>query len=330
MSKPNTDNQSKHINDETIALLEKLSVPLLNQKMGAFVNMVNVIAEGIFIVNAQGIIEVINPLAARFFGAPQESLVGQKWFHFLHDRYREQYEYLFLHWQDNHDLPLNHGPKEILLHRPDGTWLEADLSVSCLPASLTDSTALFVGVLHNLTKHKAEYSELRRLASTDHLTGLANRYNLEKTFNKNWDESIASTQPISLILIDVDYFKHFNDQFGHVNGDKCLQQIASTIEDCLPSDDSLAARYGGEEFAVILPRCHAANAELVAQRIQQQINILNFSALGLPVSFRVSVSQGIACEHSGQYRTPEALICAADTALYRAKSDGRNRINLSQ
>jgi diguanylate cyclase (GGDEF)-like protein len=159
---------------------------------------------------------------------------------------------------------------------------------------------------------------------------LANRYDLEKTLNKSWNESIASTQPISLILIDVDYFIHFNDQFGHVNGDKCLQHIARTIEACLPSDDSLAARYGGEEFAVILPRCHKANAELVAKRIQQQINILNFSELGLPPTFRVSVSQGIACEHSGQYRTPEGLICASDTALYRAKSDGRNRINLGQ
>lgn len=329
MSKPNADKHNKHTNDDTISMLQKLSIPLLNQKMGAFANMVNVIAEGIFIVNAQGVIEMINPLAAKFFGAPQEALVGQKWFHFLHDRYREQYEYLFLNWQDNRDMPLNHGPKEILLNRPDSTWLEADLSVSCLPASLTDSTPLYVGVLHDLTKHKAEYSELRKLASTDHLTGLANRFNLEKTLDKSWNENITSAQPISLILIDVDYFKLFNDQFGHVNGDKCLQKIAKTIEDCLPSQDSLAARYGGEEFAVILPRCHAANAEVVAKRIQQQINTLNFNDIGLPTNFRVSVSQGIACEHSGQYRTTEALICAADTALYRAKSDGRNRITLS-
>jgi diguanylate cyclase (GGDEF)-like protein len=188
---------------------------------------------------------------------------------------------------------------------------------------------MFVGVLHNLSEHKAEYSELRRQASTDHLTGLANRYNLEKTLNKSWNDSIVSNQPISLILIDVDYFKHFNDRFGHVNGDKCLQKIAKVIDDCLPSNDSLAARYGGEEFAVILPRSHSADAELVAKHIQQQINIINFTELGLPSTLRVSVSQGISCEHSGQYRTPEALICSADTALYRAKAEGRDRINFS-
>ncbi|MFQ3199235.1 MAG: diguanylate cyclase (GGDEF)-like protein/PAS domain S-box-containing protein [Paraglaciecola sp.] len=328
MSKLNTD---IHKNNESISMLEKLSIPLANKKMGTFTGMVDVIAEGIFIVNGQGVIEFINPLAAKFFGAPKESLVGQKFFHFLHSRYRDQYESVFVKQQGNHQLPVNDGPKEVLIDRKDGTWLEADLSVSCLPQLLTGTrSTLMIGVLHNLTKHKAEYSELRRLASTDHLTGLANRYNLQKTLTKRWNEGIASTQPISFVLIDVDYFKNFNDQFGHVNGDKCLQQIARTIKACLPTEDSLAARYGGEEFAVILPRCHTANAEVVARHIQQQINLLDFSNLGLPPTFRVSVSQGIACEKSGQYRTPEALICAADTALYRAKSDGRNRITLSQ
>jgi diguanylate cyclase (GGDEF)-like protein/PAS domain S-box-containing protein len=310
-------------------VIDKFSIALSNKEMGSFVNMISVIPEGIFVVNADGIIEVINPIAAKFFGNSQEALVGQRWFHFLHGRHREQYEYIFLNWKDNRKQPLSHGPKEVLLSRADSSWLEADLSISCLPETLTEGNPMFVGVLHNLSEHKAEYSELRRQASTDHLTGLANRYNLEKTLNKSWNDSIVSNQPISLILIDVDYFKHFNDRFGHVNGDKCLQKIAKVIDDCLPSNDSLAARYGGEEFAVILPRSHSADAELVAKHIQQQINIINFTELGLPSTLRVSVSQGISCEHSGQYRTPEALICSADTALYRAKAEGRDRINFS-
>jgi diguanylate cyclase (GGDEF)-like protein/PAS domain S-box-containing protein len=310
-------------------VIDKFSIALSNKEMGSFVNMISVIPEGIFVVNADGIIEVINPIAAKFFGNSQEALIGQRWFHFLHGRHREQYEYIFLNWKDNRKQPLSHGPKEVLLSRADSSWLEADLSISCLPETLTEGNPMFVGVLHNLSEHKAEYSELRRQASTDHLTGLANRYNLEKTLNKSWNDSIVSNQPISLILIDVDYFKHFNDQFGHVNGDKCLQKIAKVIDDCLPSNDSLAARYGGEEFAVILPRSHSADAELVAKHIQQQINIINFTELGLPSTLRVSVSQGISCEHSGQYRTPEALICSADTALYRAKAEGRDRINFS-
>jgi diguanylate cyclase (GGDEF)-like protein/PAS domain S-box-containing protein len=329
MTPANNSRQENSHNLDSRSVIEKFSISLSNEKMGPFINMINVIAEGIFVVNADGVIEVINPMAAKFFGDSQDALVGQRWFHFLHDRHREQYEYIFLNWKDNKNQPLSHGPKEVLLTRADSTWLEADLSISCLPGSLTQGSPMFVGVLHNLTAHKAEYSELRKQASTDHLTGLANRYNLEKTLNKSWNDSIVNGQPISLILIDVDYFKHFNDQFGHVNGDKCLQKIAKVIDTCLPSNDSLAARYGGEEFAVILPRSHTADAELVAKQIQQQINIINFSELGLPSTLRVSVSQGISCEHSGQYRTSEALICSADTALYRAKAEGRDRINLS-
>jgi diguanylate cyclase (GGDEF)-like protein/PAS domain S-box-containing protein len=329
MTPVNTQKQYYSHKPDSLSVIDKFSIALSNKEMGSFVNMISVIPEGIFVVNADGIIEVINPIAAKFFGNSQEALVGQRWFHFLHGRHREQYEYIFLNWKDNRKQPLSHGPKEVLLSRADSSWLEADLSISCLPETLTEGNPMFVGVLHNLSEHKAEYSELRRQASTDHLTGLANRYNLEKTLNKSWNDSIVSNQPISLILIDVDYFKHFNDRFGHVNGDKCLQKIAKVIDDCLPSNDSLAARYGGEEFAVILPRSHSADAELVAKHIQQQINIINFTELGLPSTLRVSVSQGISCEHSGQYRTPEALICSADTALYRAKAEGRDRINFS-
>jgi diguanylate cyclase (GGDEF)-like protein/PAS domain S-box-containing protein len=329
MTPVNTQKQDYSHKPDSLSVIDKFSIALSNKEMGSFVNMISVIPEGIFVVNADGIIEVINPIAAKFFGNSQEALIGQRWFHFLHGRHREQYEYIFLNWKDNRKQPLSHGPKEVLLSRADSSWLEADLSISCLPETLTEGNPMFVGVLHNLSEHKAEYSELRRQASTDHLTGLANRYNLEKTLNKSWNDSIVSNQPISLILIDVDYFKHFNDRFGHVNGDKCLQKIAKVIDDCLPSNDSLAARYGGEEFAVILPRSHSADAELVAKHIQQQINIINFTELGLPSTLRVSVSQGISCEHSGQYRTPEALICSADTALYRAKAEGRDRINFS-
>ncbi|MFT7315096.1 MAG: PAS domain S-box-containing protein [Paraglaciecola sp.] len=101
-------------------------------------NMINVIADGIFVVNADGVIEVINPMAAKFFGDSQDALDGQRWFQFLHDRHRKQYEYIFLNWKDNKKQPLSHGPKEVLLTRAGSTLLEADLSIYCLPESLTE------------------------------------------------------------------------------------------------------------------------------------------------------------------------------------------------
>lgn len=311
------------------SLIKALSQDHTNQKVSTILNMIHFIAEGIFVLSEQGVIEVINPIAAKFFGASEHTLIGQRWFDFLHDRYQEEYEYIFSSWSFSDETMLNHGPKEILLKRPDGSGLEVDLSLSVLPGLSADSGKLIVGVVHNLSEHKREYSELRRQASTDHLTGLANRYDLEKKLAQSWTDCVTHKQPLSLVIIDVDYFKYFNDQFGHVNGDKCLQKIAKVIDSCLPNRECLAARYGGEEFALILPRCPIRHAEQVSIRIQHKINALNFADLGLPTKFKVSVSQGIACEQSGQYRTSEALICAADTALYRAKSEGRNRINIS-
>lgn len=314
---------------EQVTLLKAFSITSPNKKVSAILNMINFIAEAIFVVNEQGVIEAMNPLAAQFFGGQRDCLIGERWFTLLDDRHQEEYEYLFATWAKSDETLLNNGPKEVLLKRVDRSSLEADLSLSALPGLSADSGKLIVGVLHNLTKHKREYSELRRQACTDHLTGLANRYDLEKRLCHSWSDCINNHQPISLIIIDVDYFKYFNDQFGHVKGDKCLQKIATAIDSSLPNREALAARYGGEEFAVILPRCPIKNAEYVANRIQQTINKLDFTELGLPADFKVTVSQGIACEKSGQYRTSEALICAADTALYRAKSEGRNRINIS-
>ena len=166
-------------------------------------------------------------------------------------------------------------------------------------------------------------------ATTDHLTGLANRLTLEESLKENWQESVQTNQAISTILIDIDYFKLFNDRFGHVKGDKCLQKVASIIADSLPSRDCLAARYGGEEFAIILPRCQKDTAAAIAKHIQIKVNNMPFTDIGLPSDFRISVSQGISCEFNNQYRTSEALICPADTALYRAKTEGRNKISIS-
>ena len=128
-------------------------------------------------------------------------------------------------------------------------------------------------------------------------------------------------------MIDVDHFKKFNDTYGHIKGDKCLQKIAKMLLQCIPSRECLAARYGGEEFAIILPRCDIKTATVVANHIQQQIAQMSFTDIGLPPEVKITVSQGIASENNNQYRTYEALLYAADTALYRAKTEGRNKIS---
>ena len=305
-----------------------------NLQIRTLLNVINAISEAIFVINSAGVIEMINPLGAKLFGAPAEMLIGQTWTDYLQSPFKDEYQSLFDLWnnasdQSNKVTQFNHGPKEIIINRADSTLLEADLSLSCLPSMQIGSKPLFIGIMHNLTSHKAEYNKLRHLAHTDKLTGLANRHAFDDALQTNWNDSINHDQPLCLIIIDVDYFKIFNDQFGHVNGDKCLQKIAQVLAEVLPSNNAMAARYGGEEFVVILPNSNPLTAEYIAKNIQRRINQLTFTDIGLPAQTKISVSQGIACERSGQYRTPTALVCAADTALYRAKSTGRNRINMS-
>ena len=326
MSNNNENSRANNTDSAVSALISSISNTVNNEKISAIINVTNVMADAIFIVNADGVFESVNPVAARFFNVTSDSLIGKKWQDCLQEQYRDDYKYMFESWKNNYQTPLNHGPKEVKIRKNNGNCLDVELSISCLPESVVASTPLFICIMHDISKHVKKYKVLENVARLDHLTGIANRCTLEKTIIKNWQECIVNKQPLSFILIDIDYFKLFNDNFGHVKGDKCLQKVARTIEECLPSKDSLVARYGGEEFAVVLPRSHISNAQMIAKRIQEKILNINFRDLGLPANVKISVSQGLACEYNNQYRTSEALICAADTALYRAKSEGRNKL----
>lgn len=326
MSNNNENSRENNTDNAVSALMSSISNTVNNEKISAIINVTNVMADAIFIVNAHGVFESVNPVAARFFNVPSDILIGKKWQHFLQEQYRDDYEYMFESWKNNYQTPLNHGPKEVKIIKANGNFLDVELSVSCIPPATTNNTPLFICIMHDISKHIKKYKVLETLSKLDHLTGIANRGTLEKTIHKDWQTCLMNKQPLSFILIDIDYFKLFNDNFGHVKGDKCLQKVAKTIEECLPSKDSLVARYGGEEFAVVLPRSHISNAEMIAKRIQDRILNLNFREIGLPDNVKISVSQGLACEYNNQYRTSEALMCAADSALYRAKSQGRNMI----
>lgn len=328
-NKKQTEVQAKRLVEPGIDY-QKLTSSGEYEQLSTLSTMINFVTEAVFAVNGEGVIEMINPVAAQFFGSTREELIGKKWYQFLSEKFREEYEYLFTNIRNTEDFPLNHGPKEVIVNRADGSTMETDLSLSCLPYLKSHANQLFIGVMHNLTTHKAEYNELRRLARTDHLTGLSNRYAFEQSLESAWGQCIEHEQPICLVIIDVDHFKKFNDEHGHVNGDKCLKRIARVIQDCLPSRDCTAARYGGEEFALVLPRCHEMIAELIAKRIKLQISALSFVDLGLPAGEKVTVSQGVACERQGHYDSAESLIVAADSALYQAKANGRNQINTKE
>ncbi|MFP5273602.1 diguanylate cyclase domain-containing protein [Coleofasciculus sp.] len=168
-------------------------------------------------------------------------------------------------------------------------------------------------------------AQLKRLATLDSLTKVANRHRFDEYFNQVWRIARREQWVLSLLLCDVDYFKLYNDSKGHQAGDECLYQVAQAMKQVVKRPADLVARYGGEEFAVILPNTPAKGALQVAQFIQTSLNQLGLTHPRSPIKNSVTLSVGVSSTVPCHHTCPEALIRAADQALYRAKETGRDR-----
>ena len=175
---------------------------------------------------------------------------------------------------------------------------------------------------------KKANQELQRLATVDSLTGVANRRRFDTYLQREWRRMAREKQTLSLILGDVDYFKLYNDKYGHPRGDDCLSEVAGAISSTVKRPADLVARYGGEEFAVILPNTSAQGAVNVAESIRVAVKQLKIKHALSTVSPYVSLTLGIASMIPKLELSPESLVAAADKALYEAKTQGRDRIVL--
>src|SRR5271170_6197041 len=219
--------------------------------------------------------------------------------------------------------------------KKDGSylWMESNLRLYHDPE--TGEPFGFVNVVRDISRRKAAEEDLEKafrlvesLASLDGLTEIANRRRLDQVLEHEWRVAIRTSCDISLLLIDVDHFKSYNDIHGHLRGDDCLRQIAKLILELVSRPADLVARYGGEEFAVVLPNTPESGARQIAERIRSAVQ-----ALGLPHESNthgvVTVSIGCATQIPDVDSKLEGLIDAADGALYRAKDAGRNTIEVA-
>lgn len=170
--------------------------------------------------------------------------------------------------------------------------------------------------------------KLQELSNQDGLTGVANRRCFEDILQIEWLRARREQTPISLLMIDIDFFKPFNDTYGHLQGDVCLIAIATAIRNALKRPADLVARYGGEEFAAVLPHTDTAGAQTIAATIAANAASLDIDHEASTVSRRVTVSIGVATLVPDRDQEPQALIEASDAALYQAKRDGRNSIRV--
>jgi diguanylate cyclase (GGDEF)-like protein len=212
--------------------------------------------------------------------------------------------------------------RPLLRPRSDGRWMhlyEISTPSGCLVMARLDVTEL---VQKSMALERSN-QQLELLSATDGLTGLANRRQFDQHLYSEWQRSMRSHQPISLLLLDIDHFKRYNDHYGHLAGDACLRQVAGILYDCAQRTGELVARYGGEEFALLLPGADGDVAMTVAQRCMDEVAKARIAHADSPVAEFLTVSIGVATVVAVQELVPESLVRCADEALYRVKSSGR-------
>jgi diguanylate cyclase (GGDEF)-like protein len=171
--------------------------------------------------------------------------------------------------------------------------------------------------------------KLARLSAVDGLTEVFNRRYFDHAVEKEFQRSIRNQSPISLIMIDIDGFKAFNDCYGHLRGDGCLKQIASALKRIFNRSHDFIARYGGEEFVVVLPETSREGAERLAEALRSRVESLSINHITAPVGTCVTISLGVASMVPQPGNASEELINRADRALYQSKRAGRNRVTLA-
>lgn len=185
----------------------------------------------------------------------------------------------------------------------------------------------FMASFIDLTEQKAHSELLQRLAFVDGVTGIANRRRFDEALLLEWRDCQRKGRPLALLMFDIDYFKAYNDLYGHPQGDECIRAVAGVLHSGLGRAHDLAARYGGEEFVCLLPDCAPPDALAKAQELCQAVHALSIRHEGSPAAPVVTLSAGVACMVPGEHDSPEMLLARADANLYRAKFAGRDRVD---
>lgn len=242
------------------------------------------------------------------------------------------------------DLPLVAAAQELLMRRgvdekptvvrmrkKDGFYAWMEINARIMKDKMGGEPGGVVLTMRDITRRKIREEELEQLAFHDGLTGLANRRFFDQILEREWQRAVRESSAISLILLDIDYFKEFNDLYGHVPGDACLRIVAQTVSNAAGRFTDLAARYGGDEIAVILPDTDSSGAFILAEGIRAGIASLQIPHAGNAAGqgwVTASLGAVTAMAHDGETdNMPESLLLAVDRALYNAKDEGRNRVH---
>lgn len=210
--------------------------------------------------------------------------------------------------------------------RKDGSRLTISLIVS--PLWLDGEISGFIGTATDITERKKVENTLQQLSLMDGLTEIANRRNFDETLIREWKRAKrnGSQNGLSLIMFDIDYFKAYNDSYGHQAGDDCLRKVTAIAKGTAGRPSDTLARYGGEEFAIILPDTNSTGALRLAEKLRFAVENERIPHVGSKISDVVTISIGVSTYVPNAAILPEQLIAEADQALYYSKANGRNSV----
>ena len=277
--------------------------------------------EGLVLLGQDGRIQYANPASERCLGCSDRELAGRA----LAELLAEPAAIEVAAWFGGVEEGMqerSRGTREVLLRQPDGSLRAMDLNLS----PMTTGEQLWVAMLHDISHHKQSATALQRAALADPLTGIANRRHFDACLEREWQRAMRNAKPLSLLVIDVDHFKLYNDMLGHAAGDQCLQAVASALQAHALRATDLAARYGGEEFVLLLPDTPHGGAAKVAEAIRADVERLRVPSPRSTTSDFVTVSVGAATIVPTSFDELRTLFLAADRAMYDAKAAGRNQM----
>ncbi len=312
LSRVKTHLQLQHLNRER----ERMIIALDEHK-SRLQAVIDHIDEGIFTSDMDGTIESVNLQVSKLSGYSDRELIGRSFTHLLDRPFSRQY-------REGLDAVLqNDKSQEIIGVRKDG----GTYPLAFFMRRIDVAKPLLVGVMRDITLEKRYQENLQRLSETDSLTGVANRRKFENILTEKWKAAARNRHFLSLIMLDVDHFKRFNDSFGHPRGDRCLIMIAEAMNRVVKRTPGMVARYGGEEF-VVLADADSEQARKIGQRIIREVQQLAIPHVADTGSDHVTVSLGIASLKPTPDSKAVDLLQQADAALYRAKQEGRNRLQM--
>ncbi len=290
----------------------------------AFVSSVmDAVVDAILTTDAGGTIETLNTQAEKIFGYEADELLGENLALLVSIPYRKRMIRQLENYRCRGKSRLVGSTQDIMGRRRSGRTFPIELSI--VQMKLGEESKL-VAVVRDISKHKRLEKKLLALSAQDGLTGIANRRTFDLALEAEWRRAIRHELMLGLVMIDIDFFKRFNDSLGHLAGDECLKKVARLFQDICHRPGDLVARYGGEEFVGLLPETSRHGVLHIAAKIR---SAMETTGIGHPDGLAagvVTVSVGAALMTPGQGENPQIIISQADQALYKAKSSGRNRV----